>query len=364
MRVVKVAVLVVAMIGSTVGLAAQASAGTTITVHPGQSIQRAVNHAQAGDTIVVLPGVYHQQVEITTSGITLEGSGASGSGTVLEPPSTVAKTRCGNQGGGQYIAEGICLTGQFSNTGGPGTPVDHVTVTNFLVRNFPDTGILGLNVTNAVVAHDSALGNAEYGIACFICSGNTYHDNVASGGGEAGIYQGDSPNADSTTYGNEVYGNEFGLFFRDSGNGHFFDNKSHDNCVGVMILNTGEGIPVTNWSADHNDVYGNDKACPASAEGAPALSGLGFLMLGGTNNRLQGNTVWGNEPGGESAFAGGISIQSSPFANEASSSNVVRANTAYDNMPYDIVWDRAGDGNRFVANNCARSRPTWICPPG
>src|SRR5437762_10812970 len=59
----------------------------TIVVHPGESIQRAVNHAAPGDTIKVQAGVYHQSVLIrSTSGLTLMGAGDGPHGTILMPP--------------------------------------------------------------------------------------------------------------------------------------------------------------------------------------------------------------------------------------------------------------------------------------
>ena len=47
----------------------------THVVHPGQSIQAAVNAAEPGDTIVVKAGIYYQSVRIATDGITLRAHG-------------------------------------------------------------------------------------------------------------------------------------------------------------------------------------------------------------------------------------------------------------------------------------------------
>ena len=51
-------------------------------VRPGQSIQKAINAADPGDTIVV-SGVHHEDVVIRKNGITLVGDNA-----VLKPPAT------------------------------------------------------------------------------------------------------------------------------------------------------------------------------------------------------------------------------------------------------------------------------------
>ena len=51
-----------------------ASAETRV-VHPGQSIQAAVNASEPGDTVVVKAGTYYQSVRIATDGLTLRAHG-------------------------------------------------------------------------------------------------------------------------------------------------------------------------------------------------------------------------------------------------------------------------------------------------
>jgi pectin methylesterase-like acyl-CoA thioesterase len=76
-------------------------------VNPGQSIQKAVNHAQPGDTVLVKPGVYQQSVMIRTDGITLRGSGDFLGGTVIEPPPTPPHNLCNNQH--VFGPTGVCI---------------------------------------------------------------------------------------------------------------------------------------------------------------------------------------------------------------------------------------------------------------
>jgi len=53
-------------------LATPALASGAIHVWPGHSIQRAINSAHAGQTIVVHRGPYHETLTINKSGLTLE----------------------------------------------------------------------------------------------------------------------------------------------------------------------------------------------------------------------------------------------------------------------------------------------------
>src|SRR5207244_4063217 len=85
-RLVRVlALLVPVALAATIAVAIPAQA-KTIDVRQGQSIQAAIDSASPGDTIVVHPGTYHENVNVNKNDITLRGSGASPEGTVLVPP--------------------------------------------------------------------------------------------------------------------------------------------------------------------------------------------------------------------------------------------------------------------------------------
>src|SRR5262249_44542980 len=77
---------------------ASAAGASTVTVGPGQSIQAAVDAAEPGTTIVLLPGVYRQNVLVMKDGITLQGAGPTTSGTVLEPPPVLPTGLCEHSG--------------------------------------------------------------------------------------------------------------------------------------------------------------------------------------------------------------------------------------------------------------------------
>src|SRR5450432_1536902 len=82
-------------------LANAAGASTTRVVHPGESIQAAVDASSPGDTVLVESGTYAQSVGIHTSGIALIGRGAK-----LVPPATTKGFDCKERG---VIGDGVCI---------------------------------------------------------------------------------------------------------------------------------------------------------------------------------------------------------------------------------------------------------------
>jgi parallel beta-helix repeat protein len=256
---------------------------------------------------VVRPGTYHEHVTITTDGITLVGQHAT-----LVPPANHPESVCSFEG---PATDGICAIGVLSqpDPNGPPVvddPVSNVTIRGFTVRGFEGTGIIYLGAENPVITGNRAIDNGEYGIARFFSSGGSIVANRASGSEEAGIYVGDSPNANVLIAANESSGNLFGFFLRDSAHGTVTGNRSHDNCVGAIVLNTGAGI-AGNYTFKANIVQHNNAACPPSAdeeEETPPLSGIGIAIAGGHDNSIVGNVITGNVPSIDVPFSGGVVV--------------------------------------------------------
>ena len=128
---------------------------------------------------------------------------------------------------------------------------------------------------------------------------------MASGGGEAGFYIGDSPNADASLKNVEAFDNGFGVFVRDAEGVRIIGTNSHDNCIGLLVLADAPG-PAGNVDAHASSFNHNTKACPESEDGTPPLSGIGVAIDGGNDVRLEGNSIQNNVPGGDTAFTGGV----------------------------------------------------------
>ncbi len=100
-------------------------------VGPGESIQKAINAADPGDTIVVR-GVHREDVVIRKDGIKLRGDDA-----VIEAPAK-ADSPCSRTFG----PEAICILGPLNPETGmlTGPRVSDVSVSGFTIRGFQEEG--------------------------------------------------------------------------------------------------------------------------------------------------------------------------------------------------------------------------------
>ncbi len=349
----RVKTTVVALLLAAVAMALPAAAGArTIKVSEGDSIQAAIDAADPGDTIKIKPGTYAENVLVTKNDITIKGSGAHR--TEIVPPGTPSPV-CGAEGG---AVNGICaanIDAEFNII----SPVEDLKVKDLAVHGFSGAGVFLFGTENPVIVGVHAEDNEEYGIASFVSTNGVYSWNVTVRNGEAGVYVGSSPEANAEIEHNVAYENlGSGIFLRDASNGEVEHNAVWGNCIGILVLNTGEN-PHT-WDIEHNRVNENNLACPAGDEG-DAVSGLGIAVLSATDIDIEHNVVLGNRPGGETIASGGIVLvtDSTPLADIK-----VARNVAFGNDPFDILWDESGTDVRFFGNRCETSSPDGLCEHG
>src|SRR5262249_14919391 len=153
----------------------------------------------------------------------------------------------------------------------------NVVIEDLRVTGFSATGVLGLNTRGMQVRGVRADHDGGYGIARFVSTNSVFEHNWTSYNEEAGLYLGDSPNGNSVVRNNWTDHNGFGVSLRDSTDLTARGNKAWGNCIGILALDTGEPTAAGNYKIVDNNVFANDKACPASDEG-PALSGIGIAL--------------------------------------------------------------------------------------
>ena len=346
---------VVCVSGLLAATPALATTHKTWVVTPNQSIQAAVDEAKPGDTVLLTRGTFKQSVTITTNDLTLAGAGSGGSGSVLRAPTSIPKGICKKYSGGA----GVCVLGKADQNGNPIKRTKGVTVTGIRFVGW-NIGLFAAGTKDLTLTDNAAADNAEYGLARFDSIGGVVRYNTVTGGGEAGIYLGDSADAGAKVQHNVVSQAQFGIFVRHSSGIELRNNQAYGNCQGILVLDDGETGGVSNITVKNNVVSSNSKACPATQDG-PALQGGGILLLGATDSEVSWNIVRNNQ--GAEVNSGGILVLSAiPFGGAADPSNdSVHDNSSYGNQPADLSWDGTGTGNTFTDNHCGTSVPSGNC---
>jgi Right handed beta helix region len=338
--------------------AASASSGTHV-VRPGESIQDAVDAASPGDTVMVEAGTYWEHVRIETDGLTLTAQGT----VTLKPP---------HYGYGECYLPGqdvgICVvpadfdptTFSYSNR------VRDVEIIGFRVVGFAGSGVFGFGTENLKVSHVVAIDNSAYGVASFDGIGTTFTRNAVTGSHDAGLYVGDSLEADAVVSHNRAWGNALGILVRHARRVVVSDNQSWGNCLGVFLLADGQAGGSGEIAVLNNTVVANNDVCTQfdAAGFLPVLGGGGIVLAGSQNNAIFQNVVRDNQ--GDTLFSGGTVLIATPRANsdmsfDASTGNLVFLNRLRGNEPADIVNDEASTPNLILANQCLTSDPDGLC---
>lgn len=319
----------------------QRGAGQVLTVNEGESIQAAVDRAQPGDTVRVMPGTYRQEVLVQTDSLTLEGVVEGDQRAVLDGENTRANA---------VLAVG-----------------DYFTVSGFHLVNYTSNGATVQGTTGPIFRDLITENTGEYGIFPILSSDVLVELSVTSGVIDTGIYVGQSRGI--VVRNNEAFGNTSGIEIENSVNAVVENNYAHDNTAGILvfILPGKTATEATNTRVVNNRVENNNLANLARPEMIVSLvpEGSGILILSADETEVTGNTISGNK-----SFAVGlVALTDFPdFFGEKTAwdipvvpeNNWVHANTytnnGYDPSPdiieagfigADLLWSTAGPGNRW-----------------
>src|SRR5829696_5595994 len=305
------------------GLALVAGVGTATAdssvVGPGESIQKAINAAHPGDTIIVR-GVHREDVIIRKDGIKLRGEDA-----VIEAPTRAkADSFCSRIFG----PTAICVLGHFNpETDEISKRVSEVSVSGFTIRGFNDKDPFVIFVgaaRNATVVGNRLTGNgangialdgsvdttiannrvisgpetAEVGILVDFSSGTKILNNVARSY-DLGMEVGENTN--TTIAGNDSIGNRFGLILDNATGTKMLSNDITDSTLsGMLILgSTGTKI-VSNDIRRYGEagiaMFGPERASNAGKVVGNRISGgaWGILLQLAHGGTFAGNTIRNN----------------------------------------------------------------------
>ena len=377
-------------------------------VHPGESIQAAVDHARSGDTVKIEAGTYTEAVCVVHKGLKVVGAGRD--------RTTIAWPDWTSVGQLPNVGPAPCWTAQENADAedDPTTlnddvsglfflnPDSRVTVTGLGTRNHPANGIAVWGANGFDVHRTKGVGHERYGVLAADSTHVRITGNVERGvdrgaprySGTSGVSVGDSANARAYIAGNRVEGYNLGVFVRESRTGTITRNTVTGNCVGVLIFDdSATEIPDTTrhvdsgaWKVTANKSLANNRYCIAGRDESQRVSGVGMFVANADHVLVAGNTIRDNQPvipaGGNPVTSppGGLvllSLASPPGTNPPGAVDPglvehvkVVGNTIRNNIPVDIWLTRPipgtlvrepGPGIVFRDNNCATSDPANIC---
>jgi parallel beta-helix repeat protein len=237
------------------------------------TIQQAIAAAEAGDKILVCPGLYTWTVTVETPDLRIEAQAAPGE-VVL-------------QGTGAVGELGIVVL----NTSG-------VVVQGFTVQGFGRAQIRiqggGSNTVRKNVTRNAVVND---GIQVTSSSANVIEQNTSHGNREDGIFVGRitdipfEPASDNIIRHNETRNNRFGINLNGSGQGNvIFGNRSHDNAQrGIVNAALSHGNVIEN-----NHVFANGLIpIPGAAGVGVGINVVNSSLVTVRNNRAEGNGASG-----------------------------------------------------------------------
>lgn len=337
------------VVASVTGAAPSAAARSTHVVHPGESVQAAVDAAKPGDTVLLAPGSYRESVLITTSGLTLRGSGRT---TVLGPASSPTGV-CATAG------HGICVAGTDA------APVTDTTIRSLTLRGFKKNGLWATRTDRLRVRRVTAENNGQWGIAAERSIRSVLRHNTARGNGDAGLFvantvdaeQGATDTRGTVIRGNVLTGNRIGVTVRRLRNLVVEHNEMTTNCAGLFVVGDESKPRAGALTVRRNHVHENNSYCPKTPR-LPFLQGSGIVLTGAEETLVTQNRVVDNE--GASPLSGGIVLFKS-IVGAPNERNTISHNLALGNLPADLINGDTGTGNTFDANICAVSQPAGLC---
>ncbi|GGP97777.1 hypothetical protein GCM10010266_21330 [Streptomyces griseomycini] len=340
-----------AVVAAGLGAAPSADVPTVHRVEPGESIQRAVDAAEPGDTVLLAPGTHEGSVDITTSNLTLRGYGAHR--TVLVPGTDAGKGACAEAG------NGICVTGTDKK------PVERVTVHSLALRGFEKSGLWASRTDRLTVQQVTAEKNGRWGIAEERSVRSVLSHNAVEDNGDAGLFvagtvdteEGARDAGKTVIRHNRMTGNRVGVTVRRLRDLAVDRNEATGNCAAVLVVGDGNKPRAGALSVTRNHVHANNRHCPRTAR-LPFLQGSGIVLTGVEETLVAWNRVEDNK--GTSPLSGGIVLSKDP-AGTPGERNEVRDNLVTGNSPADLADRDTATTNTFSRNTCTLSEPAGMC---
>ena len=331
---------------------------TTLRVEPNGNIQAVADQAQAGDTVIVPYGEYHQKVVIDLNDFTLIGEpNSAGDLPILHGDGT--------------RADGVIASG------------NNFEMAFFDVRHYTSNGVLVEGVHD-VHLHDLYVEDTgTYGIYPTRSTDVLVERVTAVGMHDAGIYAGKCSNV--IVRNNIAYENVLGIEVENTVTAEIYNNHVYNNATGILIdllPNLPSKVSLDTKVYD-NIVEDNNHVnfAPPEITAAIAPSGAGIAILAADGVEVYNNTIRNNKTAGVGVFnlfiayeADEIDVGPTPENNWIHDNLIENNGSDPDGLVKDmgipgadILWDVSGVGNSFDQPSASMFPPVmpssdWATP--
>jgi plastocyanin len=306
--------------------------GRTIRVpQDAPTIQAAVDRAQPGGLVLVSPGVYHEDVLVTTPFLTIRGTSRGG----------------------------VTLEGDFKRSNGVHViEADGVVVENMTARHYQANGFYWSSVIGYRGSYLTAYDDGDYGVYAFDSTWGQFDHSYASGHPDSGFYIGQCHPCHAVI--TNVISEDNGLGYSGTNAGgdlQIINSEWRDNMSGITpnTLDSEKLAPQQDVLIAGNYVHdNNNEEAPSKPLEYPTI-GIGIIVAGGRDNRVVGNLV-------EDQQAYGILLSPSLDKNIwLASGNEVRDNVVRRSGRADLALaGPASERNCFAGNDYRTSLPPAI----
>lgn len=250
-------------------LRAVAQASGTVRRVPEQhaSIQAAVDAAAPGDLILIAPGIYKEEVTVTTPSLVIRG---------LDRNTTI-------------------VDGEFIRPNGFNVLADGVALENLTARNATLNGFFWTGVTGYRGRFLTAYNNGDYGIYAFDSKDGLLEDSYASGSPDAGFYIGQCFPCRALVRRVISEHNAVGYSGTNAGGELYIVNSIWRNNRGGLVPNTLDTElypPQRATTIRRNLIHDNSSRSGPGKGLSPLAWGNGIVLGGGRDNVVEDNIIF------------------------------------------------------------------------
>lgn len=233
------------------------------------NIQAAVDAAAPGDLVLIGPGTYREEVKVTTPSITIRGTDRNK----------------------------VIIDAEFQRANGISITADAVAVENLTTRNALLNGVFWTGVEGYRASYVTAYNNADYGIYAFDSVNGVFEHSYGSGSPDAGVYIGQCQPCKAIVADGLYEYNGLGYSGTNAGGDLYIVRNVFQRNLGGVAPNTLDTEllpPVREATVVGNIVRDNGNVDTPIKPLQWATRGMGILIAGGVNNRVERNLVVDN----------------------------------------------------------------------